>query len=551
MSRRTHAALVGAFVALWIAHHYLPALHGFDSMLGLDRHTWDRVLALAAVAYTCVALGQRWGVAVLMLLSAAMLPRALYMSPHPVDAAVEATVVVAAGVAFCVWVKAQERQRQLLRLNMERLETAQQRLQAQVRATMEREKKLALLSCFSARLSTTLDLEGILDTSLDMVRDTMQVEIVIIFRLDRDARVLRVAAYRGVDERFAAAIDEIAVGEGFNGRVAQSGEPLVVDDSANDPRLTRSAVKEEKLVTQVSVPLVAQGKIVGTFCAATRVRRTFSRDDVELFSIIGNQIGIAMENSRLYEEQRAIVEREKEMHENLRHYVQQITKAQEEERLRIASELHDSTAQNLIAIVRKIEDYAERRRDMPMTESRFLWSLEEEVKGVLEEIRHFSRILRPPMLDHLGLLPALEWLLEEMEANEGIRTRLAVEGEKRRLRPEVELTVFRITQEALRNAARHAHAEAVEVVVRFGHREVCVTVTDDGVGFDMPSSGSELLKRGKLGIAGMFERARLVGGSVEVTSRKGEGTGVSVRTPVDAPVLHGAAQGGGFATWGR
>ncbi|MBU2607778.1 MAG: PAS domain S-box protein, partial [Chloroflexi bacterium] len=150
------------------------------------------------------------------------------------------------------------------------------------------------------------------------------------------------------------------------------------------------------------------------------------------------------------------VTEEREMQGNLRYYLQQVTRAQEEERKRIARELHDETLQNLIVISRQLEK---------ITSSDALWEeshevvrgLKKQIETAVQEIRRFSNDLRPSVLDDLGLLPALELLADDLEAN-GIKTTFEVIGVARRLPPEVEVMLFRIAQEAVRNIRRHSQA---------------------------------------------------------------------------------------------
>jgi PAS domain S-box-containing protein len=225
------------------------------------------------------------------------------------------------------------------------------------------------------------------------------------------------------------------------------------------------------------------------------------------------------------------VTQERRMHDNLRYYLQAITRAQEDERLRIARELHDRTAQTLIAVLHRIETYREDRLHLTMSDSRFLWTLQADIKSALQEVRHFARDLRPAILDDLGLLSAVEWLLEEHEKNHSISARMKVSGAKRRFLPEVETTLFRIIQEALNNVIRHSRATQVRVSFDLDAEEVRVTVQDNGVGFEV-TDWDDLLRSGKLGLAGMSERAQLLGGAVTIASKPGEGTAVTAILPI-------------------
>jgi signal transduction histidine kinase len=216
----------------------------------------------------------------------------------------------------------------------------------------------------------------------------------------------------------------------------------------------------------------------------------------------------------------------------LRFYVRQITKAEEDERKRIARELHDDTAQALIDLSRRLDNLATSREQLSETVVRRLEGFQELIDSILRGIRRFSRDLRPSVLDDLGLLPALEWLTANLMDEEGIKTELKVHGDRRRLPPEAELALFRIVQEALSNVRRHSQASRVVTVVEFGEGGVRITVDDNGQGFELPGRTGDLATTGRLGLIGMHERARLLDGTLTVRSEPGGGTIVTVDVPV-------------------
>jgi len=222
----------------------------------------------------------------------------------------------------------------------------------------------------------------------------------------------------------------------------------------------------------------------------------------------------------------------KNAEDNLRFYLQEITKAQEEERKRIARELHDGTAQNLIALLHQLENLLNDKIKLPVSEAKALWGFYEQIRDTLQEVRHFSRDLRPSILDDLGLLPALEWATEELKNIYWVEASLEVIGKERRLSQEAELLLFRIVQEALRNTAKHAKASKAKVKIEFDDNTIMVAISDNGTGFQIPESLGALPYSGKLGLAGMQERVQLLGGRLKLTSGAGKGTTVFVEIPV-------------------
>ena len=217
---------------------------------------------------------------------------------------------------------------------------------------------------------------------------------------------------------------------------------------------------------------------------------------------------------------------EKRVQDNLRFYVQQVSQAQEAERKRIARELHDETAQALIAVARNLSDLASGNSQLSMQE------IQKQVRDILRGVRHFSQQLRPSILDDLGLLPAVRWLASDLTENYGIATDVKVVGAPRQLPPDAELVLFRITQEALTNVRKHSEASSAIITVEFAGHSTKITVTDNGKGFELPTRIGDLARTGKLGLAGMQERVQLLEGTLTIESKPGEGTALTVEAPV-------------------
>ncbi len=225
------------------------------------------------------------------------------------------------------------------------------------------------------------------------------------------------------------------------------------------------------------------------------------------------------------------VTEQKRMHENLQYYLQQATRAQEEERKRIARELHDETVQDLVALSRQLDVLASRGKELSPENSLLLKELRQQTNQTMQRVRRFSQDLRPVALDRLGLLPALEWLTSDVKRYSGITTRLDVIGTERRLPEEAEVALFRIAQEALRNVWRHSQATKAEITIEFDQNRIKMSVSDNGKGFSVPKAIGDLARDGRLGLAGMQERARLLGGALVVQSEPGRGCSITVEIP--------------------
>lgn len=209
----------------------------------------------------------------------------------------------------------------------------------------------------------------------------------------------------------------------------------------------------------------------------------------------------------------------------LQEYLRAVTQVQEEERERIARELHDETVQTLIALGHKAQ-MAQRSltRDPAQTPAR-IGELREMIAQAIDEVRRFSRALHPHYLEELGLVSGLEMVARESGAA------LEVTGSPYRLKAEKELAIYRIAQEALNNAQRHAGATEIHLGINFAEGQVEIRAQDNGTGFELPEDFSSLTHSGHYGLIGMRERSQLVGGQLQVDSQLGSGTTVHFTVP--------------------
>jgi signal transduction histidine kinase len=218
--------------------------------------------------------------------------------------------------------------------------------------------------------------------------------------------------------------------------------------------------------------------------------------------------------------------------QNLRYYARQITRVQEEERKYIARELHDTTVQTLVALIYQMDNFRSGKPDLTGEEMAKLNAIYQRMKSAVEEVRRFSRQLRPPVLDDLGLLPVLEWLKGELKKMYDMEVEINASGKQRRLQPDTELALFRIIQEALINAAKHAKVSSATVLIEYLEHNIKVSVIDRGAGFDLAGKIDLLPRDGKLGLAGIVERVQMLGGKVDIDSVRGKGTAINVDIPL-------------------
>ncbi|MCL4535066.1 MAG: GAF domain-containing protein [Bacteroidetes bacterium] len=620
------------------------------STLSIDLHSAARISYLLPISYAAMALGPLAGLLVSGASLLLMLHPALFLSTSLVDALTETGGIAVMGGLLCLYLLSQRKQKEQMETDLARLRWVHEELQYHVGLVERNERRLAALHDISNLVTQGLDASELLQRCVETIASATNVEVVNIYLMNPEGNELNLAAARGVSSEFMAGVDHLKMGEGLNGRVAESGESMVIEDMSTDPRLSRVAVRNEGLRSTLIVPLKFKGTIMGTICVAARRSRQFGPDEVALLTAIGNEVGVAIENARAHEQQEATLARlqvsernyrtlfesstdailvrardgrivaanqacasltgypvdelvgmnlfdivrdgapaaavpgadglhdgaangeshewtlvrwdgteatialstssimvdgdtpalqhvarditvEKRMQENMRLYVQQVTRAQEEERKRIARELHDDTLQVLGALSREIDNFIRKNPSLAAGERGFLTNLREHLNDAVRDVRRFGQNLRPSVLDDLGLLPALSSLISELEEDHHVKAELKVLGGERRFEPEVELLIFRVVQEAISNIRRHAGASAASVTIAFEPATTIIIISDDGRGFELPGGVHDLPRSGKLGLVGIQERVRLLRGTLHIQSAPGKGTTLTIEVP--------------------
>ena len=212
-------------------------------------------------------------------------------------------------------------------------------------------------------------------------------------------------------------------------------------------------------------------------------------------------------------------------------YLRDIINTQEQERHRLSRELHDDTAQELIDVGHDIDEILESSVDIPGEVQGGLVELRKSVDEILEKTRRAIQGLQPPLLDELGIKPALLWLCGSLAEETEIEVEADIDFPEERLTQEIKIVLFRVTQEALNNIKKHSQAKKVTVALGVTQDKATLMIIDDGVGFT-PSRRDKLLSEGKFGLAGLQERVELINGSFNLRSKPGEGTVMRVEIPL-------------------
>jgi signal transduction histidine kinase len=368
-----------------------------------------------------------------------------------------------------------------------------------------RTRELATLNAIAEVSSRSLNLNEILDDALDKILEVMGMEFGCSYALDGEGGTLRLLAHHSLSEEFIDRINPRPLKGSVVEQAALIGHPTVWQKE-DFPEITLIPWLEKEGIEQViCVPLLVKGKLVGAFILGARLVRSITPEEISLLDASGQQIGIAVENARLYrqaEETAAIAER-----------------------TRLARELHDSVTQSLYSVTLFAEASA---RLLAMGEysnaAENLRELRDTAQEALQEMRLLIFELRPSALEHNGLAAALQARLDAVEIRGGMKGELHISGDDH-LPPDIQDELYHIAQEALNNTLKHAHASQVDVYLSFAESFVKLQICDNGAGFNPANLG-----RGGQGLAGMRERAQRIGSDLLVESTTGKGTKITVQT---------------------
>jgi signal transduction histidine kinase len=376
-------------------------------------------------------------------------------------------------------------------------------------ASIRWSRQLQSLEEVGNALATETDLDRLLDLVVRRLRELL------------GARVVALALPSGADELRLAAVAgngvEDLLGETFSRSASKSGSVLKrrrserVDSLIDDPEVHQEVTRRLMARTGMWVPLIARDRVIGVLEIHDREGpdARFSDDDLRLAETFAARAAVAVELS-----QRVASDA-----------LRRVVTAQEQERRRLARELHDETGQALTSILLGLKPLEEALADQPGATA--LAELRELVVNALQNVRRLAVELRPAVLDDFGLVPALERLAESFAEQSGVRVDFHSTLGETRLPTDVESSLYRVVQESLTNILKYADAANVSVsVVRRGS-SVAAVIEDDGAGFD-----PRTVREDGIGIVGMRERLALLDGRLVIESRKGAGTTVVAEVPL-------------------
>jgi signal transduction histidine kinase len=378
--------------------------------------------------------------------------------------------------------------------------------------------------------SSGVDLDRVLSAAVNLVLETTGVDACFLHLYepeDGGRLVLREASepYRDV-----IGTVQLALGEGVSGWVAVHREPVVIAHNKwADARYKYiPALGGDRYTSMLSIPLISPAdRLIGVVNLHTEQHRAFSPRDIDLLSHVASLLAAAIEHASLF--------RELEVKEEaLQQMVKRTVAAQEEERRRVATEIHDGVTQQLISIWYRVQA-CERllERDLPAARGE-LEVAKSLIGEALNEARSAIYDLRPATLDDLGLVPAIEALTRRTFGPE-VEVNIATDIPPH-LPTHLETALYRICQELLNNVRKHAGATRVEVNLTSNPDHIRMIVIDDGKGFDVGAYRS-LRPETSFGLAGVTERVDMVGGRLDISSEVGRGTRAEVRIPLERSIV--------------
>jgi signal transduction histidine kinase len=370
------------------------------------------------------------------------------------------------------------------------------------------------------------NLRAVVHRAADLVVATTTADACFVHVVDDELGGLVLAGATPESFDALAGTIRLQIGEGVAGWVAERGEPALIDDKWTDSRYVYiPSLRGEDFASMLSVPMLRpEGVVVGVLNVHAHEAHHFGSRDLEHLTEVAALLAGIVENAVLYDR---LATRERQLEQ----FAARTIELQELERRRIAGDIHDGISQRLVSAFYHLS--AAQSLSGPGDALAELEATSALVHDALDEARRAIVGLRPSVLDDLGLPAGITSLAGSLGAE--VTTEVHVELEPRQLPPHIETALYRIVQEALQNIAKHAHASAVEIDLAWRDGSVRLTVRDDGVGFDAHGPTGPL----SFGLVGLAERAALLGAQLEVRSRIGEGTTITVTVPVSSPPLPG------------
>jgi PAS domain S-box-containing protein len=403
-----------------------------------------------------------------------------------------------------------------------RLLESERRARAETEMAIER---LRAIESITELALARLGLDDLLSELLARLRKALDGDFACVQLIDEEQDNLTIRASDGVAMDLVAPV-RVPIGQAVAGRIAADGRPRVVYDlSATDVSRIEGLPPELLALLRGSMlgtPLQVEGRVIGVLSVASAEPGRFTEEDLRLLQVVADRVAPSIERCRLDEAMRA-------SREQLKALSRRLLTAQEEERRRLAVELHDELGQILTAVKINLESL-ERQSGAAATPAHLRDAIT-SVDRATETVRDLALHLRPSVLDDLGLPAAVRWYVDRFARSAGVEAHLSIDAIPD-LSPEVQTACFRVAQEALTNVTRHAQARNVWVDLCLRAEGLELRVRDDGIGFDAGAAMELAIGGASMGLLGMQERVALLRGEYKLSSSPGGVTEVWARFPV-------------------
>lgn len=359
----------------------------------------------------------------------------------------------------------------------------------------------------------------------------LQADIGVISVLGEDFTLQMISQQREEGPRVVLNGARNCLSDAIADKAIATGRGEFIADLASYPGLPEQAVKltlQEGIAALVYTPLQAGNRRIGVMIHGWRESIAFSAQNFDFYEVVGNILGFGIHKTQLIENLKA---REAELQEACRAAID----AQEIERKRLSRELHDEIGQAITAILVRLKTLQD-ETDLELIQDR-LNGLRYITAHTLEEVRRLSSDLRPAIFDDLGLVPAIRWYINAYCSNTGLQINFQADNITERLPSNVETAIYRAVQEGLTNISRHAQAETADILLQLKKDSIILVICDDGKGMQAPLSYSN-----GLGLIGMQERIRLLGGQFNIKSETDQGVQITIVLPVEKQSLQGGKE---------
>jgi len=401
-------------------------------------------------------------------------------------------------------------------------------------ATLQRDRSAALVE-ISQAITKTLDLKEVAKRSLKAVLKVVQLELGSVYVFDEDQSVLRLITYVGFPEEGARKHKEIKAGSHHFVWRAAAEKKISMPDSSRKTHPVKRSKSVPKLTCSgrpIAVPLISKGKVRGVMVVGAPGKQNYTPDELDFLQAVASQVATAIENAQLYQEAEQSVE-------ELRALSTRITKLQEEERTRIVNYLHTNLAQTLTTAKMNLALISRQEENLPAKPRKSLSGVILMLDEAIEETRGLMLDLRTPVLDDLGLIPAVRSYAQSFFKRTGVKVKIKADGSPKGLSKNRRIMLFRIIQELLTNVAKHAKVSEAKLTLSRRDGMDVVVVADSGRGFDTKLLRPSQAATTGLGLVAIREMVSHNKGHLDIHSAPAKGTTVTVSIPTKEPASIG------------